>query len=346
MYSFPEISSFGLENMSKKSLAKLKDKLDRAIRLHDFNLVTEIIEIIEKNNNLDPFLITAIEYSYFDIAKLLLEHGANPSYIHEAIYKNYSNNLEKVKFLLVNGADVNHRDVYGNTPLLISSFSGQEEITLYLIEAGADISASDQLGFMPVHGAVINNLQLVLKVLKQRDINIDISALKPNLSVLPEDLDKAAIFLEDISKDDEIILTFFALKPEKQLKLLPALKESLEPLNIAPCRNQEYLFNFSSGDVLTTQSLCVLSCEYDDFLNGIYYHFFDIYYPTVETAVSLIRSMINYDGSDNSYLPETLLTPKLLVVRWLSQYLKDCFYIDRVISKDDIKRLIIDCLHP
>jgi ankyrin repeat protein len=65
--------------MSKKSLAKLKDTLDRAIRSHDFNLVAEILEIIEPKKNLDLFLITAIESSHFDIAKLLLENGANPN---------------------------------------------------------------------------------------------------------------------------------------------------------------------------------------------------------------------------------------------------------------------------
>ena len=87
-------------------------------------------------------LTKAIEKGNLEIVKYLVENGAD-------IKDNDSNtaltvasrngNLEVVKYLVENGADINDKDNYGDTALMVASWNGNLEVVKYLVENGADI---------------------------------------------------------------------------------------------------------------------------------------------------------------------------------------------------------------
>lgn len=58
----------------------------------------------------------------------------------------YKGNLEIVKLLVDNGADVNIKSDIGNTALMFASEYGQLDIVKYLVENGADINIKDDDG--------------------------------------------------------------------------------------------------------------------------------------------------------------------------------------------------------
>jgi ankyrin repeat protein len=55
-------------------------------------------------------------------------------------------NYQKVKELLDSGADVNARDVFDGTPLIMAALHGHIDIAKLLLDKGADIEARDNQG--------------------------------------------------------------------------------------------------------------------------------------------------------------------------------------------------------
>ena len=70
------------------------------------------------------------------------------SALHLAVIKN---NIEILNLLLINGAatEVKSRDAFGGTPLHWAAYWGLKDETLALVEAGANIQATDRLGSTP-----------------------------------------------------------------------------------------------------------------------------------------------------------------------------------------------------
>ena len=89
---------------------------------HDINCVSGRLE--------DPLLTVAIAKGFYDIAKILVEAGA----------------------------DVNKKNKIGTTPLMEAAIRGETECTKLLIETGADLTLRDNKGFTALdlakmHGA-------------------------------------------------------------------------------------------------------------------------------------------------------------------------------------------------
>ncbi|PWF94171.1 Ankyrin repeat protein [Spiroplasma poulsonii] len=55
-----------------------------------------------------------------------------------------------VKLLIENGAEINHKNQFGNTPLILASQNGHTEIVKLLIENGAKINHKNQFGNTPL----------------------------------------------------------------------------------------------------------------------------------------------------------------------------------------------------
>jgi ankyrin repeat protein len=63
--------------------------------------------------------------------------------IHEAaVDGDIDATLQHIKF----GSDLNEKDVYGSTPLIIATTFGKTEVALALIEAGADLNITNNDG--------------------------------------------------------------------------------------------------------------------------------------------------------------------------------------------------------
>jgi ankyrin repeat protein len=60
--------------------------------------------------------------------------------------KDVIEDFEKVKILLEKGADVNEKDEYGDTPLMIAACNLDTKTVKLLLENGADVNSQDKYG--------------------------------------------------------------------------------------------------------------------------------------------------------------------------------------------------------
>lgn len=108
-------------------------------------LVSRGADVNQTNTAGLSLLQNAINLGYMEVAKTLLELGANPDFqdvtqsgmtpLHYACYRG---NISAVKLLLGYGANPDLQDKSGYTPLHRAAFEGALEICKTLIEAGAD----------------------------------------------------------------------------------------------------------------------------------------------------------------------------------------------------------------
>jgi ankyrin repeat protein len=69
-------------------------------------------------------------------------------------YLAIENDLPAVQFLLAHGAEVDKRDSFGSTPLLSTAQLGYVELSLFLMQNGADVNARDDImNYTPLHYA-------------------------------------------------------------------------------------------------------------------------------------------------------------------------------------------------
>lgn len=115
-----------------------------------------------------------------EIAELLLEHGARVNEVggrfqeaalhHACLY----GNLDLVKLLLKNKADINIKNEHGWTPL--HNTIGTEnrfEITKFLVNNGADINERTNEGATPFASACSNNNLKIAQFLLDNKANVD-----------------------------------------------------------------------------------------------------------------------------------------------------------------------------
>lgn len=111
-----------------------------------------ILAELEKTNNIgNTCLSLAVKNSYHYIVKFLIENGANINHINNAkqpilFIPCWSNDIQMTKWLLESGADVNYMDSRGWTPLMIAASQGYEDLVEFLLNNGADVNLVDKYG--------------------------------------------------------------------------------------------------------------------------------------------------------------------------------------------------------
>ena len=71
--------------------------------------------------------------------------------------------LDSIKKFLKSGKDVNSRDGFGATPLLIATVAGQEEMVEFLLQKKADPSISAKDGYSLMHGAAFSGKKSLIR---------------------------------------------------------------------------------------------------------------------------------------------------------------------------------------
>jgi len=123
----------------------------------------------------DPNLANSDGYTLLDLcvwkrdragAQFLIDNGAkvnndsvNGPPLHTAIRRH---DLEMVKFLLANGADVNKKDRQGMPPILLACIESQIEIIKLFLRKGVDVDSTEQHGRTSlIYAARFGNYDLV-----------------------------------------------------------------------------------------------------------------------------------------------------------------------------------------
>lgn len=137
-----------------KKLYKIaaKGHLEQVINL----LKNDINQFIVANDFTGTLLTFACKINNFELAKLLLEKGADPNKIYykeiPLLFACKTNNIELAKLLLKNGADVNYTLPEGNSYLHEACKVRNIEMVDLLIENDADLDIKDKRsGRVPLH---------------------------------------------------------------------------------------------------------------------------------------------------------------------------------------------------
>jgi len=133
-------------------------------RHDDLNHIKSIVsnnrtKIDEKNEHGSTFIHIAVDNGNIEVLKYLVSQGANVNVkdnygktpLQAAVNKN---NLEMVEYLISHGADVNVKDYFSRSPLHDAAIIGNIETVQILISHGAQINAKDNMNKSPLHHSV------------------------------------------------------------------------------------------------------------------------------------------------------------------------------------------------
>lgn len=95
-------------------------------------------------------------------------------YSQEAFLKAVeTGNQAAIQVFMSCGVDIESRDERDWTPLMISSFNGNEELAIFLIRCGAKVQASDKNGYTPLHWSAFNGYLNVVEILLEKGAQIN-----------------------------------------------------------------------------------------------------------------------------------------------------------------------------
>ena len=98
------------------------------------------------------------------------EHALAPAALHQAAEQG---SVPQIEALLAAGADVNGRDGYGNTPLLLAARAGREDAAELLLKHGADPKAAAYNKYTPLHMAAWSGSAKIIKSLLEKGADVN-----------------------------------------------------------------------------------------------------------------------------------------------------------------------------
>lgn len=113
---------------------------------------------------------TAFDYAFYEV-KILIDiitiSNTNNKSLLEAVI---ANDMDKVKSLIENGADINTKTLYGNyTPLLLAARMNNSKMSKLLIDAGCEVNVNGSTNYPALHIAAANdNIELVKMLIEAK----------------------------------------------------------------------------------------------------------------------------------------------------------------------------------
>lgn len=134
---------------------------------------------IQKHPHWNNILFAAAISKDWGVVEKLIRLGENPNRQHDYTtvlqYAARDLNVEAVRMLIANGADVNARNKKGLTPLHVAVMKGALDVVVELLQNGANVDAQDSDGYTPLHYAVIAKSIKTVQVLLKHKANADLS---------------------------------------------------------------------------------------------------------------------------------------------------------------------------
>jgi tricorn protease-like protein len=152
------------------------------------------------------------------------------------------------------GADVNFKDVEGNSPLLLTCGAGELEVAEMLIDAGADVCGGNNSGDTPLLASVQAGSLELLTMLLGKGANVD-----------DERKDGAGLLGMAIVSHNEDMLSFVLRRARKRLQLQDSMSscqffESLAEAFLDPVEIKGWLDAGVSPSVLVGELGALVSC--------------------------------------------------------------------------------------
>ncbi len=135
----------------------------------------------EDNERMQKRLFEALEDNNYAWATDLLSEGANPSPMcgfnqncQPLAWAVRDGNIEKVKFLLQNGADINGFNAYYDVALIKAINDNQIEVAKLLVASGANLNIPNRHGITPFLASILMKKdELTFMMLNDHHVNLD-----------------------------------------------------------------------------------------------------------------------------------------------------------------------------
>ncbi len=122
-----------------------------------------------------------------------------PVPIHKAAFQG---NIEAIQQHIKAGSDLNEKDQFGSTPLIIATTFGKTDVALALIEAGADMNIINNDGATPLHIAAFFCRTEIVEALLEKgaDKNVRNKAGSTALESVAGPFENVKIYYDNITK--------------------------------------------------------------------------------------------------------------------------------------------------
>jgi len=139
--------------LSRRNLTKSEtNDLDAGLFKICEYLIKNGADLLIKNNDGFTVLQMAVKLKKYDLCKMLVKHIEGVSDISDALHiATIEGSYIICKLLIHNCADVNNKDVNGNTSLHHAAINGFTEICYLLLDNGANPKIRNNLGLLPYH---------------------------------------------------------------------------------------------------------------------------------------------------------------------------------------------------
>jgi ankyrin repeat protein/transglutaminase-like putative cysteine protease len=134
-------------------------------------LIVAGVDVNAENIRGETPLQFAADKDHRKVVELLIEKGADIS-LHLAARLG---DVARAKSLIEDGADVNAKDMGGETPLMAAAAKEQKEIAELLIVKGADVDGKDNSSYVPLSWAVWNEDRDMIKLLVTNGADVNLT---------------------------------------------------------------------------------------------------------------------------------------------------------------------------
>ena len=169
-------------------------------------------------------LVSLISVIFIMLVSMAMTGCGTP--LHNAAYRG---DINAVKTLIEQGADVNAREHPGVTPLHTAAGEGHANVVTLLIEKGADVNAKSRRGYTPLMFAAMYGHADVAKFLIDRGADID-TAMAGLGAHDNADARRGIILLERLAKKQEIASQPVIAAPKPSQEVFPIIKSDVDEL--------------------------------------------------------------------------------------------------------------------